>query len=81
VWEVARDGGVLPGRAKWRERELRTVARSIGERRARAGFERAVRGFEAVVTGRADDPRIIVESATAAATQGQARTPRETQGR
>jgi DNA polymerase III delta subunit len=72
VWEVARVGGVLPGRAKWRERELRTVARAIGERRARAGFERAVRGFEAVVTGRADDPRIIVESATAAG----AATPR-----
>ncbi len=83
VWEVARPGGALPGRAKWRERELRTVARAIGERRARAGFERAIRGFEAVVTGRADDPRIIVESATAAGAtgQGQARTPREAHDR
>ena len=33
---------------------------------ARLGFERAVRGFEAVVTGRADDPRVVVEMATAA---------------
>jgi DNA polymerase III delta subunit len=81
VWEVAREGGALPARAKWRERELRTVARALGERRARGGFELAVRGFEAVVTGRADDPRIIVESATAAATQGHAGTRRETQNR
>ncbi len=66
VWEVARPGGTLPSRARWRERELRGVARAIGERRARAGFERAIRGFEAVVTGRADDPRIVVELATLA---------------
>ena len=66
VWELARPGGGLPARARWRERELRAVARKLGERRARLGFERAVRGFEAVVTGRADDPRIIVELATAA---------------
>jgi len=66
VWELARPGGALPARARWRERELRGVARRLGERRARLGFERAVRGFEAVVTGRADDPRIIVELATAA---------------
>lgn len=66
VWEAARPGGSLPSRARWRERELRTVARKIGERRARIGFERAVRGFEAVVTGRADDPRVVVDIATAA---------------
>lgn len=67
VWEMARPGGGLPARARWRERELRGVVRVLGERRARAGFERAVRGFEAVVTGRADDPRIVVDVATAAA--------------
>lgn len=67
VWEIARPGGSLPPAARWRERDLRGVARTIGERRARAGFERAVRGFEAVVTGRADDPRVVVELATAAA--------------
>lgn len=66
VWEVARAGGSLPSRARWRERDLRSAARRLGERRARLGFERAVRGFEAVVTGRADDPRIVVELATAA---------------
>jgi len=69
VWEVARPGGALPGRAKWRERELSGVARALGERRARLGFERAVRGFEAVVTGRADDPRVVVDLATAAASR------------
>ena len=66
VWEAARRGGVLPARAQWRERDLRGVARAIGERRARIGFERAVRGFEAIVTGKADDARTIVELATAA---------------
>ncbi|GAC1527750.1 MAG: hypothetical protein NVS2B8_14350 [Vulcanimicrobiaceae bacterium] len=66
VWEVARPGGSLPSRAKWRERELSGVARTLGERRARVGFERAVRGFEAVVTGRADDPRVVVDLATVA---------------
>jgi DNA polymerase III delta subunit len=66
VWDLARPGGSLPPRARWRERDLLAVARRIGERRARLGFERAVRGFEAVVTGRADDPRVIVEIATAA---------------
>jgi DNA polymerase III delta subunit len=66
VWELARPGGSLPAKARWRERELRTIARALGERRAKLGFERAVRGFEAVVTGRADDPRIIVDLATAA---------------
>jgi DNA polymerase III delta subunit len=70
VWEVARPGGPLPLRARWRERDLRAVAKRIGERRARLGFERAVRGFEAVVTGRADDPRVIIELATAAAAEG-----------
>jgi DNA polymerase III delta subunit len=67
VWELARPGGVLPGRARWRERELRGMATRLGERRARLGYERAVRGFEAVVTGRADDPRVVVELATVAA--------------
>jgi len=66
VWELARAGGSLPARARWRERELRGAARRLGERRARLGFERAVRGFEAVVTGRADDPRVVVELAAVA---------------
>lgn len=66
VWEAARPGGSLPARARWRSAELKTVANKIGERRARIGFERAVRGFEAVVTGRADDPRVVVDIATVA---------------
>ena len=67
VWEVARPGGALPARARWREAPLRAAARRLGERRARLGFERAIRGFEAVVTGRADDPRTVVDLATAVA--------------
>lgn len=71
VWELARPGGTLPAKARWRERDLRAVARALGERRAKLGFERAIRGFEAVVTGRADDPRIIIDLATAAAARDQ----------
>ncbi|MBV9271850.1 MAG: hypothetical protein JO165_12200 [Candidatus Eremiobacteraeota bacterium] len=65
LWEVARPGGRLPARAKWRERFLRPVATRIGERRARLAYERAVRGFEAIVTGRTDDPKLLVETITA----------------
>jgi hypothetical protein len=60
VWELARAGGELPSRYRWRERVLRPIAKRMGERRARMGFERAVRCFEAIVTGRADDPRAVV---------------------
>lgn len=61
VWELARPGGQLPARAKWRERFLRPVAAKLGERRARAAYERAVRAFEALVTGKIDEPRLLVE--------------------
>ncbi len=66
VWELAR-GGTLRGGDRWKERDLKPVARRLGARRARLGFERAVRGFGAIVTGRADDPRLVVELAAAAA--------------
>jgi DNA polymerase III delta subunit len=66
VWELARPGGgALAGRHKWRENKLRPLAKRIGERRARYGYEAAVRGFEAVVTGRIDDPRAMIELLTA----------------
>lgn len=69
LWELARPGGVLPERARWRERVLRPISRSVGERRARAAYERAVRGIEAIVTGRAgndpDDYRTLVDRITA----------------
>jgi DNA polymerase III delta subunit len=66
LWELARPGGgELPPRHRWRERVLRPVARRVGERRARYGYEAAVRGFEAVVTGRIDDPRAMIELLTA----------------
>ncbi len=66
LWELARPGGGdLPPRHRWRERILRPLARRIGERRARYGYESAVRGFEAVVTGRIDDPRTMIELLTA----------------
>jgi len=76
VWEMARPGGSLPSRAKWRERELRPVAARLGMRRARLGFERAIKGFEAIVTGRADDPRLVIELATMFAQGGVARGSR-----
>jgi hypothetical protein len=66
VWELARPKGApLPARHRWREGKLRPLARRIGARRARYGFEAAVRGFEAVVTGRIDDPRAMIELLTA----------------
>ncbi len=65
LWEMARPGGVLPTRAKWRERFLRPIAARIGERRARLAYERAVRSFESIVTGRNDDPKLVVEVITA----------------
>lgn len=65
IWELARPGGSLPSRARWRERALRPIALRVGERRARLAYERAVRAMEAVVTGRAgtdpDDYRTLVE--------------------
>ncbi len=68
LWELARPGGELPARARWRERALRPVAQRVGERRARVAYERAVRGIEAIVTGRAgsdpDDQRTLVDRIT-----------------
>lgn len=65
IWEMARPGGELPARARWRERVLRPLAARIGERRARVAYERALRGMEAIVTGQAgNDPadhRTLVE--------------------
>ena len=65
LWELARPGGELPARARWRERFLRPLARRVGERRARRAYERALRGIEAIVTGRAgndpDDHRTLVD--------------------
>ena len=69
LWELARPGGELPARAKWRERVLRPIAGRVGERRARIAYERAVHGVEAIVTGAAgsdpDDHRTLVERITA----------------
>jgi DNA polymerase III delta subunit len=65
LWELARQGGSLPARSKWRERALRPVAARVGERRARIAYERAVRSFEAIVTGQVDDPKLVVEMLTA----------------
>lgn len=65
VWEMARGGGELPARMRWRENMLRPLAKRVGERRARAAFERAVRGMEAIVTGKIgsdpDDHQTLVE--------------------
>ena len=65
VWEMARPGGRLPERLQFRERALRALGNRIGARRARAAYERAVRGIEAVVTGQvggdADEQRALVD--------------------
>lgn len=65
LWELARDGGSLPARLRWRERTLRPIARRAGERRARVAYERATRGIEAIVTGAVgndpDDARALIE--------------------
>ncbi len=69
LWDLARAGGSVPARFQWRERALRPIARRIGERRARSAYERAVRGVEAIVTGRAgsdpDEYRALVERISA----------------
>jgi len=57
--------GALPARYRWRERSLRPLAQRLGPRVTRRGFERALRGFEAIVTGRTDEPRLCVEMITA----------------
>ena len=53
---------------RWRENMLRPLAKRVGERRARAAFERAVRGMEAIVTGRLgsdpDDHKTLVTRLT-----------------
>ena len=62
---MARPGGRLPERLQFRERALRALGNRIGARRARAAYERAVRGIEAVVTGQvggdADEQRALVD--------------------
>jgi DNA polymerase III delta subunit len=71
VWEFARPNGVVPSQFRWRERYLRPVAARLGERRARLGYERAVRAFEAAVTGRSEEPRaVLAVLATVANTEG-----------
>jgi DNA polymerase III delta subunit len=64
LWVLAR-GGELGGRDAWKSRKLAPIARRVGERLARYGYEAAVRGFEGVVTGRIDDPRTMIELITA----------------
>ena len=66
IWQVVR-GAELEPRVRWRAGKLAPLARRLGERRARRGFDLAVRGFEMIVTGQADDPRTIVELVTAEA--------------
>lgn len=65
LWELAREGGEIPARMRWRERALRPIANRVGEKRARRAFERAVSAFDAVVTGKVDDPELAVELLTA----------------
>lgn len=66
IWQIVR-GMELEPRFRWRAGKLAPLARRLGERRARRGFELAVRGFEAIVTGRVEDPQTIVELVTSEA--------------
>jgi DNA polymerase III delta subunit len=73
VWELARPGGRLPTRQRWRENALRDVARRLGEQGARRNFERTVLRFEAIVTGATDDARVTIETAAAEALSGRSK--------
>lgn len=61
LWELARPGGEMPSRLRWRERALRPIAARMGEARARRAYERAVGAFDAIVTGRIDDQQLAVD--------------------
>lgn len=65
LWELAREGGEIPARVRWRERTLRPVASRVGEARARRAYERAIAAFDSIVTGKIDDPELAVELLTA----------------
>jgi DNA polymerase III delta subunit len=65
LWELAREGGEIPARMRWRERALRPIATRVGEQRARRAFERAVSAFDSIVTGKVEDPELAVEMLTA----------------
>lgn len=64
LWELAREGGDVPARLRWRARSLAPIAKRVGEQRARRAFERAIGAFDAIVTGRIDDPELAVEMLT-----------------
>jgi DNA polymerase III delta subunit len=65
LWELAREGGQIPARVRWRERVLRPIASRVGEPRARRAYERAIAAFDSVVTGKIDEPELAVELLTA----------------
>ncbi|MFN2449929.1 MAG: DNA polymerase III subunit delta [Candidatus Baltobacteraceae bacterium] len=65
LWELARPGGEIPARMRWRERALRPIAARVGEARARRAFERAIAAFDSIVTGKVDDPELVVDMLTA----------------
>lgn len=65
LWEMARQGGELPARMRWRERALRPIAARVGEARAQRAYERAVAAFDSIVTGKIEDPELAVELLTA----------------
>jgi DNA polymerase III delta subunit len=65
LWELARAGGEIPARMRWRERALRAIASRVGEQSARRAFERAISAFDSIVTGKVDDPELVVDILTA----------------
>jgi DNA polymerase III delta subunit len=60
IWEMTRAGGTVAPKQRWRESRLRPYAQAIGERRAKTGVDRAIKGFEAIVTGKYDDAATVI---------------------
>lgn len=65
MWEAGREGGEIPARLRWKERALKASARRIGVSGARTGYELVVGAFEAIVTGKVAEPRLVLEMLTA----------------
>jgi DNA polymerase III delta subunit len=61
AWEICRNNERnLSSKLAWQASKVKPFARAIGERRAKLGIERAIRGFEAIVTGKFDDAKTVI---------------------
>jgi DNA polymerase III delta subunit len=61
AWELCRaNGRDISGKLAWQASKIKPYALEIGERRAKIGIERAIKGFEAIVTGKFDDAKTVI---------------------